>query len=161
MDKLFHRSVEGAYSLSVVPFIFLLLVTGGDVIARYVFNTSFFDAMTLSTMSLAVITWLALPHVTDSREHVSVSILTSRVSARTRSVLDIISSIVACLLFMLISWMGAVRAIYSYQSGEFEGSMEIPVYPIKFVFTLGAILTLLTFFAIIIQEIKNLSDGEQ
>ena len=161
INRLFHRTVDGAFFVSVVPFTFLLLVTAVDVVARYIFNTSFFDAMTLSTMSLALLTWLALPHVTCSRQHVSVSILTSRISERVRSYLDIFSSIIACFLFVLISWMGASRAIYSYRSGEFEGSMEIPVYPVKFIFTIGAILTTIAFFTILIGAVKNIRESKK
>ena len=64
MKKWFNSALTVISYINICFLISLTVVTVIDVIARYVFNTSFVDAMTISSFLLAVINALALPGIT-------------------------------------------------------------------------------------------------
>jgi len=104
MKRWFNSALTVISYINICFLISLTVVTVIDVIARYVFNTSFVDAMTISSFLLAVINALALPGITLGKGHVQVDLLYDRLPAGVRRVLDAVNSLLAGVLFSLLSW---------------------------------------------------------
>lgn len=152
----FHRGVGFLYTMSTIPLFILVVLTAIDVVARYVFNTSFFDAIVLSYMMMASVIWFALPGVTLERKHVCVSILDDRLSHRLRTILDIFSSLTGGALLLIIAIKAAEIAFSSYVDGEYDGSMQLPIFPVKCIYSLGAFFVAFAFFSLTVQSCKEL-----
>jgi C4-dicarboxylate transporter DctQ subunit len=143
----FFKSALTVLSYTNICFlVFLTVVTVIDVIARYVFNASFLDAMTISSYLLAVINALALPGLTLGKGHVQVDLIYARLPEGLRRGLDAFSSLLACILFSLMAWFAFGKAAHSLRRGIYRGWMKLPEYPAKYLFAFGCLLTALTFF---------------
>lgn len=129
--------------VSGVVILIMVVIMSMDVVFRYLLKRSVLDTMELSSLLLGTVTSLALAFVTDKGEHVSFTLLTDRLSIRGREVSRFITLLISTALFVLLTWQTIVRAISSLKSGEFIGSMETPLWPSKFLFAFGCLLTLL------------------
>jgi len=132
-----------------IGFISLLtLLTMIDVFARYMFNTSFFDAMTISSYLLAMINALALPGITLKEGHVQVELISEKLPAGARTFFDSLNNLLAAILFFCMSWYAFGKAAESLERGFYQGWMKLPEYPPKFVFAFGCLITSLTFLTL-------------
>jgi TRAP-type C4-dicarboxylate transport system permease small subunit len=127
--------------------IIMMLAMSIDVVFRYLLKMAVLDTMEISSLLLGVTVSLALPFVTDKEEHVRFDLLTDRLSPRGRSGARFITLLISVPLFILLTWQTTRRAISSFKSGEFIGTMETPLWPGKFLFAFGCLLTLLVLLA--------------
>ncbi len=159
MMKFFKSALTILSYVNICFLVVLTVVTVIDVIARYVFNTSFLDAMTLSSYLLAVINALALPGITLRRGHVQVDLIYDRLPAGLRWVLDSFSSLLAGILFSLLAWFAFARAAHSFRRGIYRGWMKLPEYPAKYLFAFGCLLTAVTFFILFFNALMDRKDA--
>ena len=133
----------------------LTSITLIDVFARYLFNTSFMDALTISSYLLAMINALALPGITMKKGHVQVELVYDRLPPGVQRGCDIINNLLAAILFLCMSGYAFIKAGESFRRGFFQGWMELPEYPPKLVFAFGCLMTALTFFTLFLGNLKN------
>ena len=126
-----------------------------DVIARYIFHTSIIDTITISSFLLCMINILALSDVTHSDRHITVEIIYEKFPVKVRRIIDLFVYGISFLLFSLMSVSSFIRAEYSFEKGIYKGWMELPEYPVKFIFTIGCVLTAITFFTLFLKKIKD------
>ena len=155
MKRWFNSALTVISYINICFLISLTVVTVIDVIARYVFNTSFVDAMTISSFLLAVINALALPGITLGKGHVQVDLLYDRLPAGVRRVLDAVNSLLAGVLFSLLSWFAFDRAAHSFRRGIYKGWMKLPEFPAKYLFAVGCLLTAVTFFVLFLNALTG------
>ncbi|GEM_PF-3195141 len=161
MKKLSKSALTVLSYVNICFLISMTLITVIDVIARYVFNTSFLDAMTISSYLLAVINALALPGITLARGHVQVDLIYDRLPARVRRFLDAGNSLLAGILFSLLAWFAFGRATHSFRRGVYKGWMKLPEYPAKYLFAVGCLLTAVTFFVLFANAVAGRGDSTQ
>jgi TRAP-type C4-dicarboxylate transport system permease small subunit len=161
MMKFFKSALTILSYVNICFLVVLTVVTVIDVIARYVFNTSFLDAITLSSNLLAVINALALPGITLRRGHVQVDLVYDRLPAGVRRGLDSINSLLAGILFFLLAWFAFARATHSFHRGFYRGWMKVPEYPAKYLFAFGCLLTAVTFFILFFNALMDRKDASR
>lgn len=157
--RIMDRVLGIFFYVSAVTVFLLMVITALDAVARYFFNTSWFDAIELTSIGLVFIIWLSMGLVTYNRGHVCVELFTSKMPSGLKRVSAAISSLVAAGMFFLIAQQGFIQALYSMKTGEFLGSMELPRYPAKFALALGCLLTALSFTLFFIETI--LGEGKK
>ncbi len=161
MMKFFKSALNVLSYINICFLVCLTVVTVIDVIARYVFNTSFIDAMTLSSYLLAIINALALPGITLGKGHVQVDLIYNRLPAGLRRALDSFSSLLAGILFSLMAWFAFAKAAHSLRRGIYKGWMKLPEYPAKYLFAFGCLLTAVTFFILFFNTLTAGKDQAQ
>ncbi len=155
MKKWFDAALKVLSYINICFLLCLTAVTVVDVVARYVFNTAFVDAMTISSYLLAVINALALPGITLGRGHVQVDLIYDRLPAGVRRVLDSVSSLLAGVLFSMMAWFAFGKAGHSFHRGIYKGWMKLPEYPAKYLFAFGCLLTAVTFFILFLNAVST------
>jgi TRAP-type C4-dicarboxylate transport system permease small subunit len=133
--------------VSGLAILLMVAIMTMDVVLRYLLKRSVLDTMEISTLLLGAVTSLALAFVTDKGEHISFTLLIDRLSSRGRGVAKGITLTISTALFALLTWQTTIRAIASLKGGEFIGSMQVPLWPSKFLFAVGCGLTLLVLVA--------------
>jgi len=128
---------------SLAPLFMLPALVTVDVVARNLFNVCVVDAVEISKMLLSMLISLAMPYTAYTRGNVMVSFFVDRLSTNTRAALDSIASLIGAVVFYIMFWQATARAIYSIKTGEFIGAMYIPLYPSRFIFAFGCLLTAL------------------
>jgi len=153
MDRVIRVVSEKLHILSGMAVIAMMLIMSLDVIFRYVLKTGFLDTLELSSMLLGAVTSLTLASVTKDEEHIRFSMLTDRISMRAQGVARAVTLMISAALFSVLTWQTTIRTISTLRSGEFTGSLQIPLWPGRFLFALGCLLTtlvlltqLITFF---------------
>lgn len=143
MDRVMRAVSEKLHLLSGWAIIAMTLIMSLDVISRYALKTSLLDTIEISSMLLGAVTSLALASVTKTEEHIGFTLLVERLSTRGQSLARAVTLLVSTALFSLLTWQTTKRAISALSSGDFVGSLEIPVWPSRFLFALGCFLTVL------------------
>jgi len=143
MDRVIRAVSQKFHFLGGMAIIAMTLIMSLDVISRYVLKTSLMDTIEISSMLLGVVVSLALASVTDIGEHIRFSLLTDRLSAKAQGFAKAVTLIISAALFSLLTWQTSLRAISTLRSGEFTGSLEIPLWPVRFLFALCCLLTAL------------------
>jgi len=141
--------------INVIFLLCLTFLTIVDVVARYIFHTSFFDAMTFSSYLLCMINIIALSDITYLKRHVEVEIIYNKFSKKYKRIIDIFNYSVGAILFLIMSISALEKAIYSFNKGIYKGWMALPEFPVKFVFAAGCFLTGITFLILLKEKIKD------
>ncbi len=145
MTKILSAGLKGIECVNIGILVCLLIITIVDVIGRYVFNTSFIDAMMISSFMLAAVNALALPGISLSKGHVQVELVYQRLPKGAKVFFSSINTLLAGVLFSIMSWFAFEKAVLSYQRGVYKGWMHLPEYPARFLFAVGCLLTAIVF----------------
>jgi TRAP-type mannitol/chloroaromatic compound transport system permease small subunit len=127
---------------------FLIVILGlvilYEIIARYLFNRPTIWVHETAQMIFGAYAILLGAYALRRGAHVNVDILYGRFNPRTRSVIDLFTWVLFYIFCGLILVKGWEMAWDSYRMGETEStSFAPPLYPIKMMIPLGALLILL------------------
>jgi len=142
--KLIDRINEKIGQAVSTLIILLGMVILYEIIARYLFNRPTIWVHETAQMIFGAYAILLGAYALRRGAHVNVDILYGRFNPRTRAVIDLFTWLLFYFFCGLILVKGWDMAWYSYQIGETEStSFAPPLYPIKMMIPLGALLILL------------------
>ena len=136
----------------------VLLLTAAisyEVVARYVFNAPTLWAQEVATYLYGSFFMLGGAYVMRHDGHVRVDIFYSRLSSRGKAIIDLITFPVFFFLFVgVLVWEGSNMAIWSWSIWEHTQSpWSPPIYPLKTVIPVAALLLLLQGIARYVHDI--------
>ena len=138
-------------------FFFILLLM--EVILRYFFNSPTVWANELAQMLFGAYAILAGGYIMRTGGHVNVDILYSRLSKKSRAVLDILTSLLFFLFCTMLLVYGGSLAWDSLSRFEHsQSAWNPPLYPAKLMIPLAAVLLLLQGLVKLIRDILLLFD---
>lgn len=100
-----NRRIASVGVLFLIP---LMLITAAEVISRDLFNRPIAGCVELSEYLLSIFILLGLAYAHQTRAHVSVTFLLSKVSTPAQRVLQLAVSLISLLLFSILGWQGLV-----------------------------------------------------
>lgn len=109
--------------------VLVMLVTGYDVIMRYVFSKPLEWSLPVSMLGLVFIVVFAVPNICAQRSHIAMDLFYRKFSARGKLVADIITNTVT-LLFSIVVGITSAGAAINFLSGGLRtsGSFNLPVW---------------------------------
>lgn len=127
-----------------------IAVLAYEVVARYFFNAPTIWAHGSTQRIFAAYYFISGAYVSLHRDHITMDLLYTRFSLRTKAVLDIIGFLFFFLFCGTLLWYGSIYAWSSLIRLEpCNTPFRAPLYPVKMLIPLGALL-------IILQELANL-----
>ena len=116
-----------------------------EVVCRYVFDAPTLWAQEVSTYLFGAFFMLGGAYVMWKDGHVRVDIVYGRLSERGKAIVDLITFPIFFFLFMgILVWEGGKMAIWSWSIWEHTQSpWSPPIYPLKTIIPLAALLLLL------------------
>ena len=145
-------SASNILNLIGVALLCILMLQGAaDVIGRYVFNRPLIGTMERAEVLLALMVFLAWGHTQLAKAHVGVTFFVSRLQHRARSLVNIITTLLALVLFGLIMWQGAVIAKAYHEGGRLIYVIHWPLAPFQLVVSLGALVVCLVLIMQMVQ----------
>ena len=144
---------------------FLLLavasVIGYEVTLRYGFNSPTIWGTQLAQMLFGTYAILGGAYALRHKTHVNMDALYARFSPRTKAILDLATSLVFFFAIAFLVWMGWVLAWQSFMQGEasVKTPWHQPIWPVKMMIPIGAILILLEGIAKFIQDLYFVITG--
>jgi TRAP-type C4-dicarboxylate transport system permease small subunit len=140
--------------------LFLLMSLGAsEVIGRFVFNRPIVAVLELSQIMQAMMVFLAWAYTTAQRSHVRVEMFIRMFSPRIQAIQDFVTDIVVIILFALIAWKAAEKAVFYWETNMQVDVLFIPLAPFQLFLAIGAVLLCLELIAQIIEVIPRMKGG--
>ncbi len=149
----FYVSVVGMTLL--IP---LMLLTTGDVIGRSFFRKPIPGSFELSEFALAVFILLGAAYTQQVKGHVGVDFVTSRLSPRTRTICEIVTTSLSLFIIAIVIWIGFLEGI---KEKTVSDMLRIPQYPFRLLVSVGGFLLWLELLIDLVQSIGKLTRREK
>lgn len=121
-----------------------IAVLAWEVISRYALNQPTMWAHGTSQRLFAIYYVLGGAYVLRYKDHVNVDLIYSRFPPRTKAILDLITSLAFFAFCGVLLWQGLGFALTSLSQLEPDDTpWRAPVYPVKLMIPVGALLILL------------------
>jgi len=139
---------------AVILFIIIMCVVA-DVLLRFLKLPAIGDMVELTAWLGMVLTFLAMGFLVREGKHISVDIVTSRVSSATKRLMSMVSGVLSILFCLLMGYEGIVMVIGSYKLGQHLQSWEFAVWPFQVVVPLGFLAFALERFFVLTNDTIN------
>jgi len=133
----------------------MMFLTFVDVLLRYLFNSPVPGATELIEFMMGIVVTFSVVYCAHKRSHIGVDLVIERFPERTRRLIDCITSFLALILFLLITWQAFIYIADEYHSKLTSAVLYIPVYP--FIATVAVALAILC-FVLLAQFLSFLSE---
>ncbi len=144
--NIFDRIMDVFAIIAGIILIFLMLIVCADVTLRYFFDSPLIWAMEVTQVCLLYITFLVAAWLLRREGHTKMDIVLTRFNPDTQAVINIITSIISALIWLLLTWYGALVTCGHFQRGTFAFSiMEFPLAPIEIIIPVGSLLLFIQF----------------
>ena len=137
----------------------IMLLTATDVIARYVAVRPLKGTIDLTVLMIVVLACLAFGYAQIHGTHISIQIVTSRLSKRTNAILATITRFLGIVTYALMAWALGVRG-WQYMLVPAKAPVTelllIPHVPFMFVAAAGVFIL---FLALVIDFSRSLTEA--
>ena len=121
-------------------------VTFADVILRYFFNSPISGAVEIIVCLMGLLVFLGLALVTLENGHIRVDVMPNLLSARLRSIADVLAHCLSFIITGLIAWRVTLVAIDKVESREVTQVFELPIWGVAIVAAFGTVVFLAAFW---------------
>lgn len=143
-----------------IAIVAMTLIMSLDVVARYALKTGIPDTIEISSMLLGAVITLSLAAVTGRGEHIRFSMLSDNFSGRKQLFSKMLTQMIVLVMFGLMTWHATIRGIDNFKSGEYIGSLQIPIWPFRMMFAFGCLLTFLVVVTKLVSYFTHKADTE-
>jgi len=142
------KAIDGISEWSGKPFAYLLwpgvVVLVYEIVARYIFDAPTIWAHGTTQRIFAAYYFIGGAYVLLHKSHINMDVIYSRFSLRTRAILDVIGASLFFAFCGVLLWWGSGYAWDSLMRLEpCNTPFRAPLYPVKLMVPLGALLILL------------------
>lgn len=142
---LIHSISHIAALISMVTLFLMMILVSTDVFGRYCLNRPITGSGDIVQQSMIIVVFFALALTTFDKGHVTVDLLTSRLSNMPRVLLNCVTSFVSLIIVSLITWRLFVRGwtLLTQDSIAIERTQTIslPITPFIIVAAIGLLLS--------------------
>ena len=140
----------------------VILIIDFEVVARYIFNSPTIWATEAMTIVCGIYFVLGGAYCLLLKMHVSVDIIYTTLTSRTKALVDMITAPVIFLYMIVIVWTGGEYAWEALLLRETTGTAaNLPLYPLKISFFVAALLMLLQMAAKFIRDFQFFAFGRK
>jgi TRAP-type C4-dicarboxylate transport system permease small subunit len=133
----------------------MILMTGGNIVIR-IFWMPIRGTYELMGYFGAIVTAFALGYTQSGRGHISVDILVSRFTEKTRRILNGVNYFICMVFFAIVGWRIALYAETLRKTGELTETLRIIYYPFTYGVSLGcfvlALVLLVDFLKLLLEN---------
>ena len=137
----------------VVLALMVLLITL-DVVLRYFFNRPIKGSYELVEFMMVVLVYLGLAYTQTAKGHISISLLTSKLSPANNAVIGSITNVLSLGIFSLITWRCILQAEVARTKGAISDVLFIPNFPFMWLDVFGSSLLCLVFLLDFIRSLN-------
>jgi TRAP-type C4-dicarboxylate transport system permease small subunit len=144
--------------LEAVMAAFLLamaVITGIDVIGRYVFNAPLRGGYEIVQYLMAVSVFAALPLAARAEGHLTISLFTGRLGGRARHWHRIVILIISAGTLAFLAWRMGAQAVVMDRRQMVSGSLGLPLAPVGWAMTGLAWLAVAVTLVLLVQALAG------
>jgi TRAP-type transport system small permease protein len=147
----------GLSYLGCISLFAMMCLTTVDVVGRYLFNRPITGAFEITEYLVLILIFAFIGYAQSQKSHVAVDLLWAQLPPRLRKYIDLGNHFICLAVMVLITWMGALKAIELKSVGEASPNLQIPAYPFAFFMVLGCLVMCVE----LIRDILQLIDSSQ
>lgn len=156
ISEAFNRIVNVLAIAAMVIIAFVMLLVCTEVVTRQFFDLPIKGSIEIASYSLVFITFLSTTWLLSRDGHVKMDFVFIRLEQRTQLLLNIITSLICFIIWVMIAWYGARITLESIQIGyRAPTELRTPMYLVLFVIPLGSFLLSIQFLRRCYSFIKN------
>lgn len=161
--SLFNRIVDIAFTLNCYILGFIIISVCIDVVLRYFFNDPLLWVLEYTEAALLYITFLGAALLQRKNRHIRMDMVLRNSSPKAQVVLNFTSTIIAAIIFSIITVYSAIVTFDFAQRGIYLITfLKTPRAPILAVIPIGSLLLVLQFIRDIIAYLRKMaSHGTQ
>ncbi|GFE88454.1 hypothetical protein GCM10011488_34080 [Steroidobacter agaridevorans] len=133
----------------------MMIVTVVDVIGRYFLSRPLPGAFELTEILLALTVFISAPLVCLREEHITVTLLTDRLSARAREIQAIVAATLGCFIFGIVAWQLFEHARRLAAYGDVTLFLRIPKGPLGYAMAACTALAALSLMLVAHERCKS------
>ena len=142
----------------------MMLVTGVDVVGRYLFNKPLTGGFEITEIMLAALIYCGLPLVSARREHIVIDTLDPFFSRRFKRGLDVAAEVICAGTFAGIGYLIFLRAERIAGYGDTTNVLKIALAPVVYVMAAMLVITALIHLFLVfvphpVDESKSIAEG--
>lgn len=142
--------------------IFIMLFAFYEVVRRYFFSNPTTWVWEINSQLLCLMGALGGGYALLHNAHVSVDIVVTRLSARSKALLDIITSPLFFIFSGCLIWYGTKEAVRAYAVNQHViSNFASPLWPIKSIIAIGGVLIFFQGVAKLIRDIRTLTADKE
>ena len=144
-----------ASNLAMIVLMAMVLLVVVDITLRRFFNSPLSWSFEVIEVLLVIVVFFTVAYCCITKGHISVDLLTSRLSKRGQAILEIFSYFLGIVLFVFMTYCSILSAFEEIASHRMTGILQIPIYPFIFIVALGSTLLALVLIAQLIHSIRE------
>ena len=162
VEKIIRLIIEACGIIGIVILLAMMMMTVSDVIMRYFFHQPIIGSMEISVTLMVCVVFLGIGWCALNDGHISVDIITGKLSKRGRVLLNGFDNIVTLVLALIIAWRSFMEALSVKDMEVTSPILGIPRYPFVFVTSFGFFLLFSAALILFIKNIKSVKhpDGK-
>ncbi len=144
LPSIFDRFVDSLVVLAIVLMAFAWLAICYDVFVRFFFNRSIIWLIEVIEYILLSVCFLGAAWLLRREGHITVDVVVNRLNPRAQALLNIVTSILGIITFLIITWYGMEVVWGHFQTGlRLETTLGPPKYAVMAVIPLGSFLLII------------------
>ena len=144
--SLFDRAISVFGMIGVFILVFLLVFTNYEVVARYFLNRPAAWSLEIIEYGLLYLTFLGAAWLLRDEEHIRMDIVIEGLRPSVRAWLNIITSAIAAIGCLIVTWYGVTACWGFYRSGQyFAAYLEPPKWVIVGIVPVGTFMLSIQF----------------
>jgi len=130
----FSRAINSVGVLFLMAMMLLMVV---DVFLRRVFQQPLTGSFEVVQFMQVTLVYLGVAYTTIKKAHISIDLITSRLSERTSALIESIMLFLGLGFFALITWRNILRAEELWMEKATSVLLEIPLFPFYYMLAFG------------------------
>ena len=151
------RVFTGAGALSGIAIVVIMIAVIADVSRRGILNQPIAGVYEISEMLMVLIVFFGFALTEARGRHIRVEVLTRRLPSRTQLFLELLAPIIGIFLYGVICIGSWECAAMSWATKEYTGGLvSIPLYPSRFVLSIGCFFVVVRFLISAVHSVFSL-----
>ena len=160
VERMMTLIIEACGIIGVVILLAMMMMTVADVIMRYFFRQPIIGSMEISVTLMVCVVFLGIGWCALNDGHISVEIITGKLSKRGQALLNGFDNIVTLVLALIITWRSFMEALSVKDMEVTSPILGIPRYPFVFVTSFGFFLLFSAALILFTKNIKSAKDPD-
>lgn len=157
MGWLFNGLLASFNTIASLWVLFLVALISTDVIGRAGFNSPLPGVPEIVKFSIVGMVWLQMAYALRAGVHLRTTLVLGRLPPLGQRAVLILNALTGIVLFSLITWLGWIEMMKSWEIGAFEGEypVRVPIAPLWGILVGGAALTAVQFALDIVRYVRE------
>ena len=125
-----------AFFCGALVFFYMFLV-GANITGRYLFNNPVYATLEIGQLVLASVIFFSLAYAQMENAHVRVTAVQKILPHKWQDKFETAILFVGFLMMILMAWRSLPFALESFEMREAHVSVDVPIWPTKFIFFFG------------------------